>query len=284
MVIKELFNSLLFYLSTLDFVHNHVIGRILLFYVLFLKRLFMSWTGIRSKLEDLIKIKHLPKIVYVKQPFLYAAIRLNDLDVVKHLVATKPDNINIALTKSGSTPLHVSALTGSEEICHFLLQNGANVNACDVDGFTPLFFIYDEDKVEIARILIQNGANISAQVDTKGWTLLHYAAFDNLPEITKVLLENGAEVDAADSNGTTPLHISTGKGNTEVAKMLMQNGANVNALTNDGFCPLRIAAQENHVAIAESLIRHGADTEIGSVISQTPLLEAAHGNLCEGFG
>ena len=66
--------------------------------------------------------------------------------------------------------------------------------------------------------------------------------------------------------------------------MLMQNGANVNNLTKDGFCFLRIAAQENHVAIAESLIRHGADMEIGSVISQTPLPKAAHGNSYEAFG
>ena len=54
--------------------------------------------------------------------------------------------------------------------------------------------------------------------------------------------------------------------------------ANVNNLTKDGFCPLRIAAQENHVAIAESLIKHGAEMEIGSVISQIPLLKAAHAN------
>ena len=65
--------------------------------------------------------------------------------------------------------------------------------------------------------------------------------------------------------------------------MLMQNGANVNNLTKDGFCPLRIAAQENHLAIAQSIIRHGADMEIGSVIPQTPLLEAAHGNFYEAF-
>ena len=64
----------------------------------------------------------------------------------------------------------------------------------------------------------------------------------------------------------------------------MQNGANVNKLTKNGYYPLRTAAQENHVAKAQSLIRHGVDTEIGSVISQTPLLEAAHVNLCESFG
>ena len=44
---------------------------------------------------------------------------------------------------------------------------------------------------------------------------------------------------------------------------------------------MRIAAQENHVVIAESLIRYGADMEIKSVISQTPLLSAAHGNVYE---
>ena len=65
--------------------------------------------------------------------------------------------------------------------------------------------------------------------------------------------------------------------------MLMQNGANVNNLTKDGFCPLRIAAQENHLAIAESIIRHGADMEIGSIISQTPILKAANGNFYEAF-
>ena len=46
---------------------------------------------------------------------------------------------------------------------------------------------------------------------------------------------------------------------------------------------MKIAAQENHLAIAETLIRHGADMEIGSVIPQTPLLEAAHGNFYEAF-
>ena len=56
---------------------------------------------------------------------------------------------------------------------------------------------------------------------------------------------------------------------------------NVNNLTKNGFCTLRIAAQENHVAIAELLIRHGADTEIESVISQTPLIRAADGNFFE---
>ena len=65
--------------------------------------------------------------------------------------------------------------------------------------------------------------------------------------------------------------------------MLMQNGTNVNNLTKDGFCPLRIAAQENHLAIAQSIIRHGADMEIGSVISQTPILKTAHGNFHEAF-
>ena len=47
---------------------------------------------------------------------------------------------------------------------------------------------------------------------------------------------------------------------------------------------MKIAGQENHVAIAESLIRHGADMEIRSVISQTPLLKAAHGNFYEALG
>ena len=65
--------------------------------------------------------------------------------------------------------------------------------------------------------------------------------------------------------------------------MLIQNGANVNNLTMDGFYPLRIAAQVNHVAIAESLIRHGSDMEIGSIISQTPILKAAHDNFYEAF-
>ena len=118
---------------------------------------------------------------------LWTAIQLNDLEVVKCFIERRPENVDMIVTEKGSTLLHVSAQSGSEEICHFLLENGANANACNNLGFTPLHLLNNNDMTEIARMLIQNRANVNATVG-QGWTALHCAALDNLTEIVELLI------------------------------------------------------------------------------------------------
>jgi ankyrin repeat protein len=67
---------------------------------------------------------------------------------------------------------------------------------------------------EIARYLIEKGANVNARNKT-GLTPLHFAADQSYPEpsIVRMLLERGADVEARDSVGLTPLARAERNGN-----------------------------------------------------------------------
>lgn len=56
---------------------------------------------------------------------------------------------------------------------------------------------------EVQR-LIAGGADANAR-DDKGWSPLHFAAQANSADIAKTLLVSGVQIGAADSNGNMPL-------------------------------------------------------------------------------
>lgn len=73
-----------------------------------------------------------------RTPLHYAA-QCDAVDVVHKIVLTprmKPDEID----KSGMTPLMLAAQAGAERTVHYLLSKGANVNARDTDGHSPLYW------------------------------------------------------------------------------------------------------------------------------------------------
>ena len=60
---------------------------------------------------------------------------------------------------------------------------------------------------EIVQLLLEKGAEIEAR-DTYGWTPLMIAIWYSTPKIVQLLIEKGAEVNARDKDGLTPLMIA----------------------------------------------------------------------------
>jgi len=138
-------------------------------------------------------------------------------------VNAKANKLNISKhykVFSGLTPLHLifgccaDIWSSLMAIVQLFVENGADVNAEDDDGYSPLhylFFYYHQKKdlFEILQFLLENGADINVK-DKDGWTPLHYLCSnynnDNLMDIVQFLVEKGADANVKDKNGETPLH------------------------------------------------------------------------------
>ncbi|TRY85651.1 hypothetical protein DNTS_008800 [Danionella cerebrum] len=101
----------------------------------------------------------------------------------------------------GVTPLHVAAALDYEEMLEFLLERGADIEACTFkDKQTPLHFAAKNDAVGSLRTLLLNGADITVR-DHKGRTPLQLAANFDRSETARLLLEFGADAGVQDSDG-----------------------------------------------------------------------------------
>ncbi|MGB7131883.1 MAG: ankyrin repeat domain-containing protein, partial [Candidatus Sulfotelmatobacter sp.] len=57
-----------------------------------------------------------------------------------------------------NTALSVAAARGREEVVRLLIENGANINAADLDGGTPLHWARTHGYQHIEDLLRQHGA------------------------------------------------------------------------------------------------------------------------------
>jgi ankyrin repeat protein/thioredoxin-related protein len=118
------------------------------------------------------------------------------------------------------------------------LADGANVNARDDDGRTPLLWAAVQDHFPLVELLLRHGADV-ALADEDGLTPLYAASGRGHIEIVKRLIAAKAPVDAAADNGDTPLLIAAVRGREEAVTLLLAAGADAGRLNKNGYSALR---------------------------------------------
>ena len=103
------------------------------------------------------------------------------------------------------------------EVVQYLVSKGAEVNAKNCVGNTPLYFASRVNSVEVVQILVSHGANVNAKCEGweyKGRTPLHGAAdYNSNVDVLKYLISQGANVNAKTFGffgffGKTPLDVA----------------------------------------------------------------------------
>ena len=91
---------------------------------------------------------------------------------------------------------------------------------------TPLLYAVRHGNLEAARALIDAGADVNAR-DGYGVTPLHHAASENVTGIGKMLIKAGADVNMQDESGHTPLHYATRERSAVIVGLLFEHGADM---------------------------------------------------------
>jgi len=69
-------------------------------------------------------------------------------------IASQSEIQPIEAIQDGSSVLHLACLTSDIGMVELLLQHGANINACDSRGQTPLHYCIIKGKTAAAKVLI----------------------------------------------------------------------------------------------------------------------------------
>jgi ankyrin repeat protein len=147
-----------------------------------------------------------------------------------------------------------------------LLNNGADIEAKNEDGSTPLDWAAAFAQTDILKLLIQRGAKTNV-TDRYGNTPLISAAcecavatMNSAYDVMKILLDQGANVNARNKDGKTALMMASGMtGDAAVLGLLLQNGADPLAKDHKGNTALSLAKQsrrEDKMAILKSATVH----------------------------
>jgi len=78
------------------------------------------------------------------------------------------------------------------DVVGYLLEKGANVNAHDGGGWTPLDYAASSNDAAIAALLIDHGAGVNA-VENGGKTALQIAHEDHASSVERMLRQRGAK-------------------------------------------------------------------------------------------
>lgn len=229
---------------------------------------------------------------------LVEAASLKNYQAVLEALDAGADIINARDGILDRTALHGAVYEGDAKIVALLIDRGADIEATDKDGCTPLHVavgVHNRNVAATIKMLLSAGANVNSR-DANGRTPLNLAIqrdyfHKDLLTVVKALLtkregvttsdglavlKTEADVNIIDNKGFSPLHKAAEHGLDEVAKVLIEHGADLELKTPvNQHTALRIAVDKKHKAVLDVLIRGGGDITARSSSGWTPLDSAA---------
>lgn len=180
----------------------------------------------------------------------YTAAKVGNLARLKEVVTAV--NVN----EGKQTLLHLASWGGHEEVVAWLLEVGADCNARNLFGETPLHFasMQHPSHWRCVELLLEAGAD--AGVASNPGVLPLHCAGSSVECTTKLI---AAYPQGIHQNGNNPLHTAVARGAAGVCRVFLESGCAVDAVDRFGHTALYYAFLGDQRYCADTLLRYGAD-------------------------
>lgn len=170
--------------------------------------------------------------------------------------------------------LHTAVEQNNRSKIRLLLTIGANLEARNEQGDTPLLAAVKMKNLDTVKLLLQAGANPNVSTH-HGQSALHVAAFRSNEFIVRVLLDHGAKANSRDELGHTPLDCAVHTNHFSTALLLRRRGALVPENMKQDPMLLRSAIKHKNLAMIEWLVETGVDPNTVAGRNREPALHLA---------
>jgi ankyrin repeat protein len=175
---------------------------------------------------------------------LHRAVSSQPASVVIDCLLAAGAEIEVREEYDGLTPLLLAAEIGATVAARHLVARGADVDARDAEGMTPLMHaVVAGDGGGMVSLLVQAGADVNARDDAGTTPLLYATANVKERETIRLLVQAGADGSARDAKGVTTLMHFVGRPMTLDDIRLICAGAPVDRHDFKGMTALMHAAR-----------------------------------------
>ncbi|MDY0008147.1 MAG: ankyrin repeat domain-containing protein [Bdellovibrionales bacterium] len=198
----------------------------------------------------------------------------------------RPDTINKPVDYVGNTYLHALCRAGqpASRVIDAIQKFGAQVNAVNNDGYSPLRYAIEFGTAETVDALMKHGAQPVYKIGNKQFNAVTAAIHRGRADTLVAVLQGGgaAHLNApgldhrGDADQTPPVSLAVQKHHYDMIMPLVQAGASPNRTApGTGYTPLIQAAALDAGRVLHALVRAGADLNGRGSNGQTALHHAA---------
>ncbi|CAK4232838.1 unnamed protein product [Aphanomyces euteiches] len=170
---------------------------------------------------------------------------------IGNIFKSKKDNKLKDATSGELTTMLFDATSGQQdnpEVVRELIMHGANVNATDKGGNSPLYWASLRGHLNTVKELLANDAR-------RDETPLHKAVENGYLKIVVQLLNQNPNVNKETYENKTPLYWAVAKGNLDIVHELLNKNAKASIPDENGDTPLFRATVDENLDIVVAILR-----------------------------
>jgi len=190
---------------------------------------------------------------------MFSAVATGALDAIRDLAARAPSAVNKPMDRTNHRrrPLHLAIVKQQPAALATLLDLGADLEATDVAGLTPLDQGALNGETAMAQMLLARGATVGIPA----------AVFLGRTEDLERLLRDDPDALKPGHRWGTLIVRAAAYASGDIIDTLIRHGASPNVTDNTetsidqtaNYTPLHAAAWEGNLSAAEALLKHGGD-------------------------